>query len=436
LGADNVPFLVPLKKQNNTNQHQHFAMGKNTRLLYILLAVSGIFILMAIYLFSRNDAESDYSRQKFLVETVGRGQVISSVKASGIVESDDEIIVRSPERSIIKKVYKNAGAHVRKGELLIELDEKSVQDEIDRMKNQLELKQNALEKLQLNAQSTRLNLDRNEEAKRLRINSLKTTLEQQEKMLNEGTIPETRVERTKQEIEMAETDLQSQIERNTIRIQQMDADERGLMLQIHSQEKNLSEKQNILSKLKVKAPADGIILAINSNEGQRIEIDAMMLRMSDLSSYKVVGWVNEREAPRIQTGNIVSVYLDEEKLEGVVGEITPMVEDEMVHFDVHLKEKKHPGLEINKSVSLEVISRQHNDVLRITKYPEFENVSHRFIYVLNNRDAVKTEVIFGTNGNEYCEVVSGLNEGDRVLIGKYDPKNGPDKFRVKKSQLE
>ena len=436
LGAENVAFFLPLKKQNNTNQYQHFAMGKNTRLLYILLAASGILIFMAIYFFSRNDAESDYSKQKFLVETVGRGEVISSVKASGIVESDDEIIVRSPERSIIKKVYKNAGARVSKGELLIELDEKSLQDEIDRMKNQLELKQNALEKLQLNAQSTRLNLDRNEEAKRLRINSLKTTLEQQEKMLNEGTVSQTRVERTKQEIEMAETDLQSQIERNTIRIQQMDADERGLMLQIHSQEKNLNEKQSLFSKLKVRAPADGVILAINSNEGQRIEIDAMMLRMSDLSSYKVVGWVNEREAQRIQTGNIVSVYLGEESLEGVVGEITPMVEDEMVHFDVHLKDKKNPELKINKSVSLEVISRQHENVLRIKKHPEFENVSHRFLYVLNSRDAVKTEVIFGTNGNEYCEVVSGLNEGDQVLIGKYDPKNGPDKFRVKNSQLE
>ncbi len=410
-------------------------MGKNTRLLLILLAASGIFILMAIFLLSQQSS-SPAANEKYIVETVDRGEVISSVKASGIVESDDEIIVRSPEQSIIKKVYKNAGARVTKGELLIELDEKSVQSEIDRMQNQLELKQNALEKLQLNAQSTRLNLDRNEEAKRLRISNLKSTLEQQEKMLNEGSISQTRIDRTKQEIEMAETDLQSQIDRNLIRIQQMDADERGILLQIHSQEKNLKEKQNMLDKLKVRAPADGVILAINTNEGQRIESDAMMLRMSDLSSFKVVGWVNERYAPLIQTGNRVSVDLDDEILQGVVGEITPMVEDEMIHFDVHLNDKKHQGLTINKSVSLEVVSRQHDDVLRLKKHAELENASHLFLYVIDNNQAVKTEVILGTPGNEYCEIVSGLNEGDRVLIGNADVENGPDKFRVKKSQLE
>lgn len=432
---DNSSILVPLGKQYNTNQHQHFGMGKNTRLLLILLAASGILIFLAIILLTKDSTTSAETNQKFIVETVDRGEVISSVKASGIIESDDEIIVRSPERSIISKVYKNAGAKVEKGELLIELDKKSVQSEIDRMKNQLELKQNALDKLQLNAQSTRLSLDRTEEAKRLRITKLKSTLEQQEKMLSEGNISETRVDRTRQEVEMAETDLQTQIEKNAIRIQQMDADERGLLLQIHNQEKNLEEKQQLLGKLKVKAPADGVILAINSNEGQRVESDAMLLRMSDLSSYKVVGWVNERDASRVQTGDDVSVYVGEETLQGVVGEITPMVEDEMVHFDVHLKDKKHSGLEINKSVSLEVTGVQHNDVLRVKKHPEFENASHLYLYVLDNRNALKKEVIFGTIGNNYCEIVTGLNEGDEVLVGHIDAENGPDKFRVKNSQL-
>ncbi len=411
-------------------------MGKNTRLLLILLAAAGILILLAIVLLTKDSTGPATANQKFSIETVDRGEVTSSVKASGIIESDDEIIIRSPERSIISKVYKNAGAKVKKGELLIELDEKSVQSEIERMKNQLELKQNALEKLQLNAHSTRLSLDRTEEAKQLRITKLKATLEQQEKMLNEGNISETRVDRTRQEIEMAETDLQTQIEKNAIRIQQMDADERGLLLQIHNQEKNLAEKQEMLGKLKVKAPADGVILAINSNEGQRIEADAMMLRMSDLSSYKVVGWVNERDASRIRTGNQVSVFIGDETLQGVVGEITPMIEDEMVHFNVHLKDNKHPGLSINQSVSMEVIDVHHNDVIRIKKHPGFENVSHLYLYTLENREAIKKDVIFGTIGNNYCEIVTGLNAGDQVLIGIADAENSPEKFRVKSRQLE
>lgn len=411
-------------------------MGKNLR-RYILFTVAALlFIVLAVYLISNKNSNSLTTKEDFQVETVERGDVLLSVKASGIIESDDEIIIRSPERSIIRKVYKNAGSHVTKGELLIELDEKSVQQEIERMKNQLELKQNSLNKTQLNAQSTQLNLDRNEEAKKLRISSLKTTLEQQEKMLSEGTITQSRVDRTKQEIEMAETDLQTQIERNNIRIQQMDADQRGLLLQIHNQEKNLKEKEALLNDLRITAPADGVILAINTNEGQRIESGAMMLRMSDLSSFKVVGWINERYAPLVQTGNQAVVFWNDEKLLGLVGEITPMIEDEMIHFDVHLSDKKHSGMEVNQSISLEVTSRYHENVLRIKKHPQLVNTSNNKLYVLRNREAIKTEVIFGTIGNDYCEIVSGINEGDRVLIGILDTENGLDSFKVKNSQIK
>ncbi|WP_167619532.1 efflux RND transporter periplasmic adaptor subunit [Maribellus sediminis] len=410
-------------------------MGKNTRLIFIIAAVSGLFILLAILLLQKNKPAGEVSNESFTVEEVSMGPVISSLQASGIIESDDEIIIRSPERSIIKKVYKNAGSLVKKGDLLIELDEKSVQKEIERMQNQLDIKHNSLEKSRLNAQNTRLSLDRNEEVKKLRILTLKSNLREQEKMLEAGTIAEERVNRTRQEVEAAETDLQSQIEKNAIRIQQMEADERGLLLQINSQEKNLKEKQAMLSKLRVTAPAEGVILAINNSEGQRIEEDAMLLRMSDMSSFKVVGWVNEKYASRVQTGNRVLVNLENEKLEGVVGEITPIIEDQMIHFNVHLADKKHQGLEINQSVSLEIISRNHDNVLRIKKFPEFEYSNRQYLYVLHDREAVKTEVIFGTIGNEWCEIVSGLSEGDQILIGTGDAESGPARFHVKKSQL-
>jgi HlyD family secretion protein len=410
-------------------------MGKNTRLIFIVAAVSGLLILLAILLLQKNTSPNTSRSKQYTVKEVSRGPVTLSIFASGVVESDDEIIIRSPEQSIIKSVYKNAGSHVKKGELLVELDEKSVLKEIDRMKNQLEIKQNSLEKLRLRTQNTRLSLDRNEEAKKLRITSLKSNLAEQKKMLEAGTISQTRVDRTQQEIGMAENDLESQKEKNSIRIQQLEIDEESLLLQINSQEKNLQEKQALLGKLRITAPEDGIIQAINNNEGQRIEQDAVILRMSNFSSFKVVGWVHEKYASRVETGNRVNVNLNNEHIEGTVGEITPMIEDQMIYFDVHLADKKHEGLKINKSVSLEVINRKHKDVLRVKKFDELKYSSLQLLYVIKGKEAVKTSVTFGTVGNEWAEILSGADEGDRFLLGYPNVENGPDKFRIKKNQL-
>jgi len=411
-------------------------MEKNKRLHYILLAVTGIFLIAAIVLLVKAKSPAVNSLENATIETVGRGTVISSIKASGVIESANEITLRSAERGILKKVYKNAGSNVSKGELLLELDEKNVLEDIERIENQLTLKRNSLEKIRLNAQNTQLSLDRSETAKQQRINTIKSTLEAQEKLLADEKIDESRVQRTRQELENAEADLLALVERNTIRIQQMDADERGMLQQIHNQEKTLQEKRKLLQKLKIKAPADGVILAINSNEGQRIESDAMLLRMSDLSSFKVVGWINEKFSHFVKTGNLVHVTINNEQLEGVVGEITPMVDDEMLHFNVYLNDKKHAGLKINQSVSIEVISRQQNNVVRIQKQAYFEKHNRHFLYVINGKHAEKKEVIFGTIGNKWCEIVSGLHEGDRILTGTPVNEESRDKIQVKRKFLK
>lgn len=411
-------------------------MEKNKRLHYTLLSVTGIFLIAAIVLLVKAKSSTPKPTTAYSLETVDRGSVTLSIKASGIVESADEITLRSPERGILKKVYKNAGSKANKGELLLELDEKTVLDDIERTENQLTLKRNSLEKIRLNAQNTQLSLDRSETAKQQRINTIKSTLEAQEKMLAEGKIDESRVQRTRQELENAEAELQALVERNTIRIQQMDADERGMLLQIHNQEKTLQEKQQLLQKLKIKAPADGVILAINSNEGQRVESDATLLRMSDLSSFKVVGWINEKFSRYLKTGNLVHVAINNEILEGVVGEITPMVDDEMIHFNVYLKDKKHAGLKINQSVSIEVISRQHDNVIRVQKQAYFEKHNRHFLYVVNGKHAEKKEVIFGTIGNNWCEIVSGLNEGDQILAGTPLTAESRNRIAVKRKYLK
>lgn len=412
------------------------SMEKKNKLPLILSVAAGILVLVIVLFVLPPRCQTAKPTGSYQLETVERGTVVASIKASGVIESDDEITLRSPERGILKKVYKSAGSMAHKGELLLELDEKSILEDIERAENQLTIKRNSLEKMKLNAQSTQLSLDQNEMAKRMRINSLQSTLSTQKKMLDEGKIDESRVRRTQQEIENAEADLQTQIERNAIRIQQMDADERGILLQIHNQEKALREKQQLLQKLKINAPADGVILAINSNEGQRIESNAMLLRMSDLSSYKVVAWTNEKFARYIKTGNRVLVNAGNATLEGRVGEITPMVDDEMIHFNVYLNDKQHAGLTVNQSVSVEVISRQQNNVLRIPKHPYYEKNNRHFLYVVDGKHAEKREVIFGTLGNEWCEIVSGLNEGDQLLAGTPLTAESRDRISLKRKYLK
>jgi len=404
-------------------------MGNKKRLFFILLIVVAMLSIGAIIFYSKSHVPSVLKAGSFRTETVDRGTVISSIKASGVVESESEVLILSPARSIIKKVLVEPGSWVEKGQLLMKLDEENVKSEIENLSDQLEMKRNSLEKTQLTAQSTRLDLGYNEEVKKLRITSLKSTLADQEQLLEVGGISPARIENTKQEIVLAEKDLQTLKEKNGIRLKQLDADEKGLMLQINVQEKTLCEKEELLGKMTIKAPSAGIILAVDGNEGLRVDADKMLVKMSDLSSFKVSGSIDEQYAKQIKTGNRVYVKIDGESLEGRVGNITPMVENKKVQFNVHLKESSHPKLIANQSVEVDVVSSKRDDVLRIKRTEELSAMKRQEVYVVKGHEAVKTELILGTLGNDYFEILSGASEGDQIILDEINVR-GLDRIEI------
>lgn len=390
-------------------------MGSKTRLYIILLVVGAILVVATFFIYPKYNVTTALKAGTFNTEIIKRGSVTASINATGVVESESEVLVLSPARAIVKKVYKEPGSWIEKGELIVRLDDENVKNEIERISDQLEMKRNSLDKTQLNAQSTRLDLGYNEEVKKLRITSLKSTLADQNQLLEVGGISPARIEKTKQEIVLAEKDLETLSEKNSIRLKQLAADEKGLMLQIKAQEKTLQEMRDLLKKMNIVAPSAGILLEVAGSEGVRVEKDKMLVRMSDLTSFKVIGSIEEGFAKKIKTGNRVFVIIDNEKLPGRVGNITPMVENERVQFNVHLKDKSHPKLIANQSVEVQILTSRRDSVLRIRRLKDFEDSKRQELFVVRGDEAVKTEVIFGTLGNDYCEIVSGLKEGDEVI---------------------
>ncbi len=386
---------------------------KNIAIAVVVFAV--IIAIGVIVYFSGLFALNTFKSGTFENVTVTRGEVISTMEAAGVIESENEVILLSPAASIVKSILKEPGSQVQQGEIILQLQTETVLDEIDKLKDQLEVKRNNLERNQLTSQSTKLDLDYNEEVKRLKVISLKAQLSDQEQLLEVGGISPARVEETKQEITLAEKDLDMLIEKNSLRLKQLKSEDRGLLLQIRMDEKALEEKLELLSKMNLRAPSAGMILNISASVGEKVSADKMLVRMSDLSSFKLIGSINEQFAGQIKTGSQVFVTVESETLHGLVGNITPLVENNKVQFNVHLEESSHPNLIANQNVQIKILINEKENALRIKKLPGFENGKKQKVYVIEGDKAVKRDILLGIIGNEYCEVLSGLSEGDVVI---------------------
>jgi HlyD family secretion protein len=393
-----------------------FSMSRIRNGIYIgipLLLMAVIIIVVFVPFKSRS-----FQGQKPQIAIVEVGDVVRSFSGEGVVEPQSEVIILSPASSIIKEILEEAGSHVDAGEPIIILDPTPIQTEIDNIRDQLEVKQNALRKNRLNARSTKVDLDYNVQVKNLRIASLKSELADEEQLLEVGGISPAKYEKTKQELELAEKDLVMLKEKNSIQLEQLEADEEGLMLQITMQEKVLAAREEALGKMIIRAPSAGIILSIRGKVGEKVDTDRLLVEMSDLTNFKIRGTVDDDFSDHVKTGTGVYVRIDEEKLTGVVGTVSPVIRDRKIEFDVNLKESNHFRLRPNLNVNLEIVMAERDSVLRIANGPVLGRGDEHKVYVLTGQGAELRDIKTGLRSEDFVEIVEGLKEGDRVVLSE------------------
>ena len=385
----------------------------------LLIAVSVLAAIVILFILSRKSGIPSFltsNTNNYQTSVVDRGKVIIPLDATGIVEPENEVILLSPLTSIIRKIRKEPGSQVKKGEVIIELDPEPTKSEIEQISDQLEVKSNSLERSRLEGQMARIDLDYNVEVKKLRITSIKAQLADEEQLLSVGGISSAKIEETKQNLVLAEKDLDVIQKKNAIRIKQMKTEEMGLDLQIDIQKKQLADKITILSKCDIKAPSDGIILSVSGKEGEKVGNDKMLITMSDLTTFKIRGLIDEKLSEQVKTGNPVIVLSENEQLAGSIGNVTPTVAENKIQFNVHLENSNNPKLIPNQTVKILVLKSLKNDVLRISANNNFKANSEQTVYILDSGKVVSRIVTFGIKGNEYQEVISGLNEGEKVIL--------------------
>ncbi len=406
-------------------------MKNKKGLLITVLILSAFVLLFVLFRIIGMPSILISDSKKYQTSVVDRGQVVIPIEATGVVEPENEVIILSPSNSIIRKINKEPGSRANKGEVIIELDDKTTRDEIEQISDQLEVKSNSLERSRLEGQMARIDLDYNVEVKKLRIASIKAQLADEEQLLSVGGISSAKMDETKQNLVLAEKDLDVVLKKNTIRLKQMKTEENGLNLQIEIQKKQLADKIELLGKLNIKAPSAGIILSISGKEGEKVGNDKMLITISDLSTFKIKGLIDEKYSEYVKTGNSVFILLENEKLIGSIGNITPTVADNKIQFNVHLERSNNPKLIPNQTVQLQVLKSMKNEVLRISANNNFKVNAEQTVQVLDSGNVVTRTVFFGIKGADYQEVISGLSVGEKVILS-----DAPFSWKNKKNETK
>jgi RND family efflux transporter MFP subunit len=162
------------------------------------------------------------------------------------------------------------------------------------------------------------------------------------------------------------------------------------------------------------APMDGVVLRRDGEIGEIAEAGQILFRVGVPLPLQVVAEVNEEDIPRVALNQTVLFRTDafpNRRLEGRVREITPMGDVVAKTYRIKVALPDDTPLKPGMSVEANIVTREQANALLVPA----DALQGDAVFTLDGGHARKRAVKIGIRGTRAVEVLSGLNDGERVV---------------------
>jgi HlyD family secretion protein len=176
------------------------------------------------------------------------------------------------------------------------------------------------------------------------------------------------------------------------------------------------DKERRLRLATTQSDRDGVLTWVVQEVGSVVNQGAVIARVADLSSFRVEATLSDVHASQLTPGLPARVLANEKMLDGMITSILPTIKDGAIAIVIGLKDKADPNLRSNLRVDVYVVSGHKDKALKIKRGPAVPGEGIHDLFVIRGDVAVKTPVKIGLSSFEEAEVLSGLMEGDEVIV--------------------
>lgn len=358
------------------------------------------------------------------MEEVARRDLVATVTASGNIRARRAVQLSSDISAKVAQLLVSEGDDVAAGQVLLRLDPAQYQAGVSRAEAALSQAKATQAQMQANLLRAQRDLDR------------LLALQARDPLLV-----------STQQVDDAETGVE-------VAVAQLRSAEHG----VSQAQASLDEAQDRLAKTIIRAPMEGKVTRLNVEEGETVIIGTMnnpgslILAISDLSVIEVVVQVDETDVPRVSLGDSASVRIDAFPNRTFTGRVTQIgnsairppsqqaagqqaaIDFEVVitldPTEVELRPDLSATADIVTDISGEALSipiialtvrepPTDSAVATATAPRTAEEKEQEGVFVVKDGKVTFVPVTVGIAGQEYFEVLGGLNPGDTVVAGPY-----------------
>ena len=368
------------------------------KILAIALVLAGAGIA-GYYWFNTRDSEP-----KFRTEKITRGDITSTVTASGTVNAVTTVLVGTQVSGSIKEIFVDYNTPVKKDQVIARIDPAAFEAQVDQAGAALV--------------SARANLEKSDAA----LMDAQRNLNRSKELFGKNLI-------ARSDFDTAETNFLS-----------AKAQVGVSKAQVSQAEASLRTAETNLRYTKIVSPVDGIVVSRNVDVGQTVaasfQTPTLFTIAQDLTKMQIDTNVDEADIGRIATGMEVEFTVDaypETTFKGKVFQVrnAPITVQNVVTYDVVIKVdnpdlKLKPGMTTNVAIIVSTkngVVRIPKSALRFSPTPPERNRTARqqqkgpAVWILENNAPKRVPVTAGISDGTYSELLSGeITEGQEVIV--------------------
>lgn len=390
------------------------------KILVISLCVIIVAAVVFYFIFFKNKAEtagdesSDSAATERKVQEASlpvkvtdahRGDLIITLKSPGEAVTSMNIVVKAEVGGLIEKLNVEESQHVKRGELLAELDDTEYRLNLERQEAaRLKVLSDYLVEKRFSDKGE-LSVAVDEKG----VQEAKDAYEKERQQYREGKISQEEYEKASKNYEMV-----------LIESGEMKEEVLAAAKNLTQNEIAVKEAQLTLEKTKIRAPFSGIVFDIQVSFHERVSAGTELFTLVNIDRIHVQARVLESEIGKMRVGREVDLKFSAypgKIFKGKVKAISPVVNPDdrtcKVTIDVaNPEEEIKPGMHAEVEIAAEI----YEDRLLIPQDAVLVRMGRKLAFVVEEGIAKWRYIEVGIENEDYAEVLDGVKEGETVII--------------------
>ncbi|HWR37066.1 MAG TPA: efflux RND transporter periplasmic adaptor subunit [Clostridia bacterium] len=375
-------------------------------------------------------------RIRVQVAQAARQDITSTITTNGKVEPTQNFEAHAPFGTTVKKILVHEGDRVRRGQLLLQLEDSEARSTASHALAQLRAAESVQASVQAGGTREEV-LTRNADLVKAQaeLDASRRNLEALRRLQQRGAASDAEVQAAEDRLRRAEADLKLLQQKGTGRYSKEEM--ARVQADIADSRAAYEAAQAVLANANVTAPFDGTVYAIPVRQGAFVNGGDLVIQVADLREVQVRAFVDEPEIGRLKPGQVVRVTWDaipgrvwQGKLTStpttVVSRGTRMVAEFTCQVD-------NDDLKLlpNVNVGVAIITASHNNALSVPREAVHEEDGKHYMYLVDGSRLDRREVQIGTANLTHIEITEGLKDSDMFALASLSPTPIRDGVSVK-----